>query len=145
MSNNQGYPTGKTLQELHTKDLIVFDDLCVMCSGFARFVAKHDTSGRFLFVSAFSELGHSYFIKSGLDPEKVETNIALIGGHAYLKLASFTAIMSALGWPWRLAVLLNLLPKRLADRLYDLIAQNRYRFGRLSCPVPSEDLKGRLL
>jgi predicted DCC family thiol-disulfide oxidoreductase YuxK len=43
-----------------------------------------------------------------------------------------------LGLPWSLAGILRVLPRRLADTLYDAVARNRFRmFGRReSCYLP---------
>ena len=40
-------------------------------------------------------------------------------------------VMTTLSWPWKAVGLLAVLPTSVADRLYELIARNRYRvFGR---------------
>jgi predicted DCC family thiol-disulfide oxidoreductase YuxK len=49
---------------------------------------------------------------------------------------------------WRvLGFLLRIIPRRVRDWGYGVVARNRYRiFGRYdSCPVPSEDTRGRFL
>ncbi|ERP93755.1 hypothetical protein Q669_02570 [Labrenzia sp. C1B10] len=126
-------------------NLIVFDGICVLCSGFARFVARHDRTAGFRFVDAHSEIGQTLYRHHGLDPQKMETNIVICRGRAYTKMASFTAAMKSLGWPWKALTVLDLLPRRLADWTYDRIAQNRYLLGRRTCPLPSAALKERLL
>lgn len=137
--------SGPTTLSRDTPDLIVFDSDCIICSGFARFVAKHDRTARFRFVSAASTLGRRHYAALGLDPDLMETNIVIIDGRAHLKMASFTAVMGVLGWPWRLLTALRILPRPVADWLYDRVARNRYRIGRRACPLPSEDLLGRLV
>ncbi len=126
-------------------NLIVFDADCVLCSGFARFMARHDRHARFRFVNAHSDSGRMLYRHHGLDPDLMETNIVVIKGRAHTKMASFTAAMKSLGWPWRLLAVLDLLPHSFADWLYDRIARNRYRFGRRTCPLPSQDLKDRII
>lgn len=126
-------------------NLIVFDGICIVCSGFARFMAARDKSAGFRFVDAHSGTGRALYREHGLDPDLMETNIVILDGRAYTKMASFTAAMRSLGWPWRLLAFLDLLPGRAADWLYDRIAQNRYRFGRRACPLPSQALKDRLI
>lgn len=128
-----------------TDGLIVFDADCVICSGFARFVVRNDPSGRFRFTAATSPLGRSHYRRLGLDPDAMETNIVVTGGRSHVKMASFTAVMAALGWPWRAFMLLDLLPRPIGDWLYDRVARNRYRIGRRACPLPSEALLGRLV
>jgi len=126
-------------------NLIVFDGICVFCSGFARFMAKHDRNAGFRFVDAHSETGHALYRQFDLDPELMETNIVIRDGRAYTRMASFTAAMKSLEWPWRALGILDLLPGGFANWIYDRIAQNRYRFGRRACPLPSAELKERLI
>ena len=126
-------------------NVIVFDAVCVLCSGFARFMARHDTRTGFRFVDAHSETGRALYRHYRLDPDLMETNIVIFEGQAHTKMKSFTAAMKSLGWPWKALAVLDVLPRRMADWLYDRIAFNRYRFGRRSCPLPSSALKERLL
>lgn len=147
-NNIQGHAAPSPLEVrtgLPKGNLIVFDGVCILCSGFARFMARHDRKAGFRFVDAHSETGRALYQAHGLDPDLMETNIVLLEGKAFIKMASFTAAMRSLGWPWRGLTVLDLLPTGIGNWLYDRIAQNRYRFGRRACPMPSADLKERLL
>jgi predicted DCC family thiol-disulfide oxidoreductase YuxK len=126
-------------------DLIVFDVTCIFCSGFARLVHKRDTAGQFRFVTAQSETGRALYRKHNLDPDDMTTNIVIVNGVAHTKMAAFAAAMRSLGGLWRLAALPALLPRPLADWIYDRIARNRYVFGRRSCATPPPELKARLI
>jgi predicted DCC family thiol-disulfide oxidoreductase YuxK len=128
-----------------TGDLIVFDAECIFCTGFARFMDRHDTGMRFRFVRAQSATGRALYLAHDLDPEDWSTNIVIVDGRSYTKMAAFAAAMRAIGWPWRALAVLDLLPRRLADWLYDRIARNRYLFGRRDCPLPSAALRARIL
>lgn len=128
-----------------TQDLIVFDGTCVFCSGFARFIARHDHKRRFLFVTAQSAPGRELYARHGLDPDLMETNIVIVSGRPHVRLRAFAAAMRALGWPWAILVPLGWMPNAVSDPLYNFVARNRYRFGREGCPVPSAELKARLI
>jgi len=128
-----------------TQDLIVFDADCIFCSGFARFITRHDRAARFRFVTAQSDSGQALYRAHGLDPLDWSTNIVIVEGRSHTKLAAFCAAMRAIGWPWRALAVLDLIPNPLGNWLYDRIAQNRYAFGRRTCPLPSAELRGRLL
>jgi predicted DCC family thiol-disulfide oxidoreductase YuxK len=58
--------------------------------------------------------------------------VALIKAEGSIRLAM------GLGLPWSLAGILRVLPRRLADTLYDWVARNRFRiFGRReTCYLP---------
>lgn len=127
--------------------LIIFDGVCVLCSGFVRMVVRLDRQSRFRFATAQSPFGEALFRKHGLRTDSYETNLVLIGGSAFTHLDSLVAVMSELGWPWRAAKALLLLPRPLRNWLYERIARNRYAlFGRKdSCDIPSAALRGRFL
>ena len=64
----------------------MFDGVCVLCSGFARFILKRDRDFAFRFTTAQSPLGQALFRHYGLDTETFETNLVLVDGRAYAKL-----------------------------------------------------------
>nr|WP_258596866.1 DCC1-like thiol-disulfide oxidoreductase family protein [Mesorhizobium sp. AR07] len=127
--------------------MIVFDGVCVLCSSFVRMVVRLDRQSRFRFATAQSPFGEALFKKHGLRTDSYETNLVLVGGLAFTQLDSLVAVMAELGWPWRAAKLLLLLPRPLRNWLYDRIAKNRYAlFGRKdSCDIPSAELRERFL
>ncbi len=126
-------------------DLIVFDGECVLCSGFFRFMLRHDKTERFLFATAQSPLGQRMYHHLGLDPGNYETNLVVLGGTTYQRLDAFAAAMSGLSGGWRLLAVCRFLPKIIKNPIYDLIARNRYAFfGRRDvCMVPDENLRSR--
>lgn len=126
-------------------DLIVFDGTCVLCSGFARFMARADHAGRFRFVTAHSATGQALYRRHGLDPVAMETNIVIVNGRAHVKTGAFAAAMRSLGWPWRALAVVDLVPRALSDRIYDAIARRRDRLSRNACPLPSAAVRHRLI
>src|SRR5688500_1824381 len=68
------------------KALVVFDGVCVLCSGFARFILKRDRDFAFRLATAQSPLGQALFRHYGLDAREFETNLVLADGLAYGKL-----------------------------------------------------------
>jgi predicted DCC family thiol-disulfide oxidoreductase YuxK len=52
-----------------------------------------------------------------------------------------------LGWPWKLALAVYILPHSVRDYLYDQFARRRYRwFGKLdACLLPSPEMRSRFL
>lgn len=129
------------------KPLIVFDAVCVLCGGFAKFVLRHDRRGLFNLASAQSGLGQGLYRHYGLDPENYETNLVLIDGRVFGKMDAVIEVAARLGWPWRAAFLLKALPRPLADWLYDRVATNRYQlFGkRETCMTPPPGYAERFL
>jgi predicted DCC family thiol-disulfide oxidoreductase YuxK len=131
-----------------SRPVIVFDGVCVLCNGFARFVAKRDTAQQFRFTHAQSALGQGLFRHYGLNPVAFETNLLIMDGRAYGKLEAFSQIARRLGLPWTLiGHAVRAIPDLIGDPLYNLIARNRYRlFGRYDvCAVPDASWRERMI
>jgi len=113
------------------RPVIIFDGHCVMCSGWARFILRYDRARRFRLLPAQSPTGRALYVHYGLDPEDYETNILLADGVAWFKSESVIRTALGLGLPWSLIAALRVLPRGWRDRLYGLVARNRFRlFGR---------------
>jgi predicted DCC family thiol-disulfide oxidoreductase YuxK len=130
------------------RPLIVFDGVCVLCHGFARFVARHDQARQFRFATAQSELGQALFRHYGLNPIDFETNLLIADGDAYGRLGAFGQIMRRLGGlrAW-VGHAVRLVPPVVGDPAYDVIARNRYRlFGRHdTCALPDASWRDRVI
>ena len=128
-------------------DAVVFDGECVLCTGFFRFVLRHDKSQRFAFACAQSPLGQDLYRALDLPTDEFETNLVIVNGLIYQRGDAFAHAMRALGWPWALSYPLVFVPGFIKDPIYHLIARNRYRlFGRYdTCLFPDDDLRARFL
>lgn len=135
------------MQELNAPetDLIVFDGECVLCSGFFRFMLRHDKDRRFRFATAQSPLGQRLYARLNLPTSDFETNLVIVDGRVHQRLDAFAAAMRALPRTWRVLALCRYLPRFMKDPLYHAIARNRYAlFGREeTCLVPDPSLRSR--
>jgi predicted DCC family thiol-disulfide oxidoreductase YuxK len=57
------------------RPIIIFDGYCALCTGWARFVLRHDRRGVYRLLQAQSPLGRALYVHYALDPEDYETNI----------------------------------------------------------------------
>ena len=113
------------------RPIIIFDGHCALCTGWARFVLRHDRREVYRLLPAQTPLGRALYRHYGLDPEDYETNILLAEGVAWFKSEGSIRMAEGLGLPWSLARALRLLPLRCRDALYQSVADNRLRlFGR---------------
>lgn len=129
------------------KPLIVFDGLCVLCSSSARFVLRHDRHGRFRLTAAQSTIGQALYRHLGLSQADLDTFLLIEDGQAWFKSDAALRVAVRLGPPWSIAALLRVMPPRLRDAAYDVIARNRYRiFGRRqTCFLPEPRDAARVL
>jgi predicted DCC family thiol-disulfide oxidoreductase YuxK len=108
--------------------IIIYDGKCQLCSGFVRFVLRHDRRDCFRFIAAQSPLGVALYSHYNLDPINYGTNILLEQGRPWFKSEGSIRMFERLGFPWSLLAIGRLLPLLLRDCLYDTIARNRLRW-----------------
>ena len=76
--------------------VIVYDGVCVLCSGSIRVIARGDRAGRFRFMSAQTLTGQALYRHYGLDPVDFETVMLVDNGRAYGKLDMITQVADQL-------------------------------------------------
>lgn len=109
------------------RPIIVFDGHCVMCSGWANFVLRHDRAAKYRLLPAQTPLGRALYIHYGLDPDNYQTNILVADGLAWFRSEGSIRMFEGLGFPWRIAAMARLLPLRVRDWMYEAVARNRLR------------------
>ena len=129
------------------RPLIVFDGECVMCSTQAQFVLRYDRARRFRLTTAQGDVGRALYQRLGLPTDAWHTMLLIENGRARTHSDAVLGIAQGLGWPWRMTAILKIIPRILRDRLYRIVAANRYRwFGRReACWRPSSDVTDRIL
>ncbi len=122
--------------------LIVFDGECVLCSVNARFVLGRDKRRVFRLTTAQGKLGQALYRHFGLAADEYETMLVLKEGKLLTESEAALAIAEGLGWPWRAAAIARMVSRPRRDRLYRLVARNRFRlFGRRTtcwAPAPAD-------
>jgi predicted DCC family thiol-disulfide oxidoreductase YuxK len=126
--------------------VLLFDGVCNLCNGVVQFLLPRDRAGRLRFAPLQSAAGRELLARHDL-PADLETVVLVEGDRAYTKSDAAIRVAELLGWPYRLAGIARLLPAGVRDRLYDVVATNRYDwFGRRDqCMVPDEDVSDRFL
>ena len=127
-------------------DLVLFDGVCVLCSGWVQFILKRDVAAQFEFASIQGVPGSKLARQLGIDPEDPATNAVVVRGVAYFKSDSALAVLGELrGSRWMRVF--KFLPRSLRDWFYDRIARNRYAlFGRTgNCMLPTAAGRSRFL
>src|SRR5262249_48595806 len=119
------------------RDIILFDGVCVLCSRGYRFVSTRDSEARFRFVAIQSPEGRAIAERCGIDADNPDTFALVTNDKVHVRSDAVLRILGSLP-AWRWTVIFRVIPERLRDKLYDVVARNRYRwFGRLdACMVP---------
>lgn len=106
--------------------IILYDGVCVLCSGWMRFVLNRDRDRLFRFTPIQSDYGRALALALGIDPDDPDTNAVVWRGAAYRRSDAALRVVSLLpGWGWVTG--LHRVPRSLRDFVYRLIARTRYR------------------
>jgi predicted DCC family thiol-disulfide oxidoreductase YuxK len=127
--------------------LMLFDGVCHLCDGTVRTVLAWDRDGAIRFTPIQSTYGRELALAHGLDPDHPESFLFFDRGRPLRKTAAIGALLRRMPAPWRWLAIVERLPRRLADAVYDAIATSRYRlFGRKDrCIVPTPEQRTRFV
>jgi predicted DCC family thiol-disulfide oxidoreductase YuxK len=132
--------------------LVLYDGVCGLCGRLLRFLLRHDHRAVFAFASLQSEAGRVMLERFGGNPNELTSFYVLANyraNHAQMFSRSSAVLFVAgeLGWPWKVVVLVRVLPTSILDHVYSVIARNRYRvFGRYEqCLAPRPEFRGRFV
>jgi predicted DCC family thiol-disulfide oxidoreductase YuxK len=127
--------------------LILFDGVCNLCNGWVRFIVRRDPKGIFSFAAQQSPVGQAT-IRDRMSDAPVLSSVVLIDDNSiYTESDAILQIVGRLAPPWSWMALLSIIPKRIRDTCYRIIARHRYQwFGRTDvCQVPSADIRSRFI
>lgn len=125
--------------------VIFFDGVCGLCNGFVDFVLKIDKKNEFLFSPLQSDYAKTHL------PEEYTKDLKSVvyyhDGKIISRSKAVIKILSEIGGLWKIAVVGNILPEKLRDSAYDMVAQNRYKiFGRKeTCRLPTPEERSRFV
>ena len=127
------------------RPLFVFDGVCVLCSSGASWLMRHDRKALINFTPAQGALGQALY--RHYDVEMNESYLLVADGRAYTATRGYIELFRMLGGWWHILRVTVVIPERLRDWFYAVIARNRYRwFGKTDyCGLLSPEQRSRLM
>ncbi len=127
--------------------VVLFDGVCKLCNGWARFLIRHDRQRRVRLAAVQSPEGQALLAWAGLPLDQFDTLAVIRDRHYWVRSDAVLEIIAQLPRAWRPLLLLRGIPRVLRDWAYDRIARNRYRlFGKYdTCLLPNPDHEQRFL
>ena len=147
--------------------LVLYDGVCGLCNRLVQFILRRDPGGTFRFASLQSPLAERILARRGVNPTNLDTVYVVVNSDepdeqllprsdavVFILRRLGEAAVPAQATPtpgssfWRATgLLLQLVPRKVRDWAYRVVARSRYRiFGRYdACPLPSEDTRWRFL
>lgn len=119
------------------KTILYYDGSCALCNRCVQFVLHHDKKQRIYFAA----------LQNHFKKEAFNTVVLKKGNATYYKSDAVLQLLITMGGIWGGAVLLYIIPKFLRDKLYDLVAQRRYKWlGETThCLIPTKENAARFL
>lgn len=131
--------------------VLLYDGLCGFCNWTVQFVLARDPGGSLKFSPLQGQFASTILAQRpelrSVDSLVLVTAADAVRPEVAVRSAAVLGVAEYLGWPWKSALVLRLVPGPLRDWAYDLFARNRHRwFGRKeSCPLPSPEQRLRFL
>jgi predicted DCC family thiol-disulfide oxidoreductase YuxK len=127
--------------------VLLYDGVCALCSRSVRYVFEHEITPSIRFVAMQSSQGREIAAIHGVDASDPQSFLFLENRRATKKSDAVLALARQLRGHAGIAFLLRVLPRDARDRLYDLIARNRYQwFGRQDrCVAPDAGARTRFV
>jgi predicted DCC family thiol-disulfide oxidoreductase YuxK len=138
--------------EIEGRALLLYDGVCALCNGVVQFFLTHDHQEKLRYAPLQSALGREilgrFAIRDFPDGVMVLTDALTPAERLSRRSDAVAAALGLLERPWSLlGRLLTLIPRRLREFGYGVVARLRYRlFGRYdTCPIPPPEQRRRLL
>lgn len=128
--------------------IILFDDDCLICNRFVRFIHKNDKHNRICFTSFNSETGIKMRDELPNSLREFDSVIFFNNGQYFFYSDAILNILKQIGGLWKyIGIILLIIPKTIRDYVYYLVAKNRYDwFGKIkSCQVPSNEIREKII
>ena len=110
------------------QNIIIYDEICNMCSTSVKFIAKRDKDSKFIFLSQQSEETKTILNEFDFQDTDLDTIVFIKNDKCFIKSDAILEITKELTGLWFLFSYFKIVPKFIRDFLYDLIAKNRYKF-----------------
>jgi len=125
--------------------ILLFDGVCNLCNGAVRFIIRFDAAGAFRFAPLQSAVGQALLAHYDRPTEDFDSFVLIEDGDIATKSTAALRVARRLDGPWPLLYPLIYVPEDVRDRVYDLVAEYRYRvFGRKDeCPIPEPEIRDR--
>lgn len=139
--------SGQEIEERIPNPIVLFDGVCNFCSSVVRFAILKDPDGIFRFASLQSEAGRFFLNKFGLSTDDFDSFVLIEGDKFFLRSTAVLRLCKKLRGLWPLLYLLVTIPAPIRDYVYNIVAENRYKwFGKKEeCFIPSAEIRDRFL
>lgn len=129
------------------KKIILFDGVCNLCNKTVQIIIKNDKKDLFRFAPLQSDVGRQIINERGIDTENLDSVILIDPGVAYYNKSDAAIEIAKHLRKYSWLRFFKPLPVGLRDSIYEIIANNRYKwFGKQqTCMIPNPKLQNLFL
>jgi predicted DCC family thiol-disulfide oxidoreductase YuxK len=137
-------------ETLRGNSIFFYDSDCGFCSSAVQFVIKRDKNEQYFFAPLQGKFAREALAQYRKDPLALNTSYVLTNygtEHQQLleKSRAGIAVLRGLGGLWKATGALYLMPLRIADKAYDLIASHRHALVKEACLLPDAVQRTRFI
>lgn len=127
-----------------SKGVVLFDGICNLCNQSVQLIIRKDKRDYFRFAALDSAYGKAMISRYNITADSI---VLIENDRAYTQSDAALRIARRLSGIYPVLYAAVVLPKFIRDRIYGIIARNRYRwFGRQEvCWMPSPQLRQKFL
>ena len=132
---------------MNENPILLFDGVCHLCTASVQFVIKRDPQQRFRLARLQSNVAQQLLAEHHASDNGLDSVILIHKGRLYRKSRAALHTMLLLNRAWPLMGVFLLVPRFIADPVYDYIGRHRYQwFGKMNtCWLPETDQHWRFL
>ena len=127
--------------------IVLYDGWCNLCDSSVAFILRRDRHARFRFAALQSPAGTGLLGGCAPDERLDGTMVLVYGGRCRTRSEALLTILRLLPSPWPWLTAFAVVPLRVRDRAYDLVARHRSKwFGRTDvCMTSLAEYKDRFI
>ncbi len=110
----------------NNKKVIIFDGSCTLCSSAISFIQKRDKEKRFLFIPCQSKKAGEFLENKKYGIPLNKSVFLFTKNNMFNKSTAIIYILNDLGSIWKISICLLIIPKKIRDSIYDIIAKKRH-------------------
>ena len=107
--------------------IILFDGLCNFCNSWVNLILRHDNQNKFDLISLHTEKGKLLLRQIGFHEHFMDSIILIEDDKYLIKSDAVLKIITAMKGLWKMGYLLYIVPRKIRNRIYDLIASKRHK------------------
>lgn len=118
---------------MEERRIVLYDGDCGLCNRVVQFViANENSKSKLCFAALQSKFATDFFLNQGVSIQ-LDTFYFYNGFQLAGKSKACFQLLKHLHWYWKFLYIGKLLPRFLADALYDVVARNRKKLFDQSC------------